>query len=278
MRFEAFSLLLLLPAMVSAVAAPAYPSLGQPFWQDTFSGAAGSSPNSDNWNYALGINTNNEAETYTTSNNNVQISGGNTVQFIPRKSASGVWTSARIESKKTFTPAAGKIMQIEASIRMGGNSAAEMQGIWPAVWMLGDSIHHGTEWPACGELDIFEQVNGLLTAYGTAHCTTCNEPTGRGGQVATDNSEWHTYAIKVDRTSNNWATESVTWLRDGVEYFTLTGATVADEGTWGTLAHSPLFLILNLAVGGDFPGAPNSATADGYGSMMEVEYVAAYST
>lgn len=57
-------------------------------------------------------------------------------------------------------------------------------------------------------------------------------------------------------------------------YATLTGEQLGDEGVWGTLARSPLFIILNLAVGGDWPGSPDAQTADGYGNMMEVEYVA----
>lgn len=190
-------------------------------------------------------------QSYTTASSNLQISGGGTVQFVPWKSSSGAWTSSRIESKASWTPAAGKVMQVEVSLRLGGEASANAAGMWPAVWMLGDSIHHGTPWPQCGELDIFEMVNGVDTAFGTAHCiaASCNQPTGLQGSVATD-SDWHSYALKVNRTSNNWATESISWMRDGVVFYTITGATINDEGVWATLAHSPLYLIMNVAVGG----------------------------
>ncbi|KAK0615226.1 concanavalin A-like lectin/glucanase domain-containing protein [Bombardia bombarda] len=249
-------------------------------WEDTFTGAAGAPPNLDLWFLPQGIHTNNEQQSYTGNNDNLQISGGGTIQFIPRKAPSGAWTSARIETKQSFTPQPGKVTIMEAAIRFGDGSAANKQGIWPAFWMLGEAIHHGTPWPQCGELDIMETVNGIPTAYGTAHCGTnpggpCNEPIGRSNTVSIPNNDFHTWTIKIDRTNaGNFRDEVITWLRDGQVYNTLTGADLGDEGVWGTLAHSPLFMILNLAVGGDWPGPPNAATTDSYGSMMEVEYVA----
>jgi beta-glucanase (GH16 family) len=225
-------------------------------WSDTFGGSAGSAPSSDLWTIAQSVHTNNEVEVYTTSSNNVQLSGGETIQFIPRKSSSGTWTSGRIESIGTVTPAAGKVTLVEASIRFGDASAK--QGIWPAFWMLGDSMRHGTAWPACGELDIMETVNGVLTGYGTAHCGTnpggiCDETTGLQASTALANHDWHTWSIKIDRSdTSTYRNEVITWMLDGNVYHTLTGAILGDEGVWGTLAHSPLYIILNLAVGGDW--------------------------
>lgn len=279
MRYSA-AFLSFLPGLASAWGAPAYNGLNT-IWQDSFSGSAGSSP-SGQWNVMQDIHTNNEVEVYTASNSNLQLSGGDTIQFVPRKGPSGQWTSGRIESKATFTPAPGKVLQVEASIRLGDNAAGNKQGIWPAFWMLGDSIHHGTPWPQCGELDIFEQVDGVPTGYGTAHCGglpggACNEPNGRPGTVGIPNNDFHTWSIKIDRTPGDWTQEVISWSLDGSVYHTLRGSDLGDQGIWATLAHSPLFIILNLAVGGDWPGAPNGATLDGYGSMMEVGYVAVYS-
>jgi len=230
---------------------------------------------------ATNINSNNEAQKYTTSNQNLQLSGGDTMQFVPRKSSSGQWTSGRIESRQAFTPARGRVTMMEARIRFGDNPQQNKQGIWPAFWMLGDSLRHGTGWPACGEIDIMERVNGLDTGYGTVHCGqfpggACNEPTGRGGAVHIPDNNWHTWTVRIDRTaaSGNWRDELIQWLYDGQVYNTLRGADIGVEGVWGTLAHSPVYLLLNLAVGGDWPGQPNGATLDGYGSMMEVDYVA----
>ena len=198
-----------------------------------------------------------QVEVYSTSNQNIQLSGGNTIQIVPRKSPTGQWTSGRIESQSTFTPAPGKIMIVEGLIRFGSNGQGNKQGMWPAFWMLGDSVHHGTPWPQCGELDIMEQVNGILTGYGTAHCGSnpggaCNEPIGKSATVNIADDNFHAWTIKIDRTnSDNFQAESITWLLDGTPYQTLTGADIGDQGTWATLAHSPLFIILNLAVGGD---------------------------
>lgn len=210
-------------------------------------------------NVLCSVHTNHEVESYTTSNQNLQISGGGTVQLVPRK-VNGQWTSARIETKATFTPAAGKITMFEASIRFGSNAASQKQGIWPAFWLLGDAIHQGTSWPRCGELDIMETVNGLPTGYGTLHCGNsnsggpCNEPNGRGGAVGLADDGWHTWSLQVDRTNAGgaWTGEVVRWLLDGREYFTVSGAQIGDQAIWATLAHSPLFMILNIAVGGDW--------------------------
>ncbi|KAH8887835.1 concanavalin A-like lectin/glucanase [Thozetella sp. PMI_491] len=282
MRTYAATLLPLFSSLASAGPVAQYGGFSV-LWSDTFGGDAGSPPDGSLWTIAQSVHTNNELEVYTTSNNNLQISGGNTIQFIPRKSPSGQWTSARIETKASFTPQQGKIMMVESSLRFGDNGQGNKQGIWPAFWMLGDSIHHGTPWPQCGELDIMETVNGVATGYGTAHCGTasggvCNEPYGKGAAVGVPDNGFHTWTIKIDRTNGDWRNEIITWLMDGQVYHTLTGNDVGDEGVWGTLAHSPLFILLNLAVGGDWPGSPNSATLDGYGSMMEVDYVSVYST
>lgn len=176
---------------------------------------------------------------------------------MPRKSSSGQWTSGRIESRGTFMPQPGKVTQVEAALRVGNNPQANKQGMWPAFWVLGDSFRHGTSWPQCGELDIFEQVNGALTGYGTTHCGSypggvCNEPTGRGASVSIPDDDFHVWTLKIDRTARDWTGETITWLRDGAAYHSLTGAQLGDQAVWSTLAHSPQYIILNLAVGGDW--------------------------
>lgn len=201
---------------------------------------------------------NNELQTYTASNGNLQLSGGGTVQIIPRKSG-GTWTSGRIESKASFTPQANKLTIFEGVIRLGDGPSSEKQGMWPAFWLLGESIHHGTPWPACGELDIMETINGQFTNYGTVHCGNfpggaCNEPVGRAKTVGVDVNDWHTYRLKVDRRvpGGNWQDETIQWEVDGQVYHTLRGSEIGEEGVWATLARSPMFMILNVAVGGDW--------------------------
>lgn len=269
-----------LPALVAAVEAPNLDGLNL-IWSDAFAGKAGDAVDTSKWDIAQAIDTNQELQSYTDASSNLQISGGGTVQFVPVKSSSGHWTSGRIESKATWTPQPGKIMQVEASARLGDANAAQAQGMWPAIWMMGDSIHHGTEWPACGEIDIFETVNKAGAVYGTLHCTSdaCrpNGQEGLQGTTAIDNG-WHSYAVKIDRTSNDWTTESISFMKDGVSYFTVTGATIGDQNVWASLAHSPLYLIMNVAVGGTWPGNPNADSLAGYGNMLEVEYAAVYSS
>ncbi|ETS84111.1 hypothetical protein PFICI_02136 [Pestalotiopsis fici W106-1] len=282
MRFQTSSVLPFLPALASAIAAPSMDGFSILF-SESFAGTAGSTPDTGVWNIATAIDTNAEVQTYTTSNNNLQISGGETVQFVPRKSTTGVWTSGRIETVGAWTPEDGKVMVIQASILLGSNAQVNKQGLWPAFWCLGDAIRHGTEWPLSGEIDIFEQVNGVPTAYGTLHCGTtvggpCAEPLGRQAATTLPADGFNTWGVRIDRTNSDWTLQTIQWQLNGATFNTVTGADIADEGTWATLAHSPLYILLNLAVGGDWPGEPNSETLDGYGSMMEVEYVAVYSS
>ncbi|KAI8623158.1 glycoside hydrolase family 16 protein [Xylariaceae sp. FL1651] len=281
MHFQS-TILALLPSLAAAITPPNVNGMTV-VWADDFEGPAGSPPNTNVWNIMDAINTNNEVETYTGSNNNLQISGGGTIQIIPRKSPSGHWTSGRIETKGSWTPQPGKVMMVSANILLGSNTVGNKQGIWPAFWLVGDAIRHGTPWPQAGEIDIFEQIDGVATGYGTLHCGTnpggpCHETTGRSGNVAMPTSGFHTWSVKIDLTNGDWRAQTISFQLDGNTYYTVSGADLNDGPVWSTLAHSPLYMILNVAVGGDWPGAPNDATLDGYGAMMEVQWVAVYSS
>ena len=105
-----------------------------------------------------------------------------------------------------------------------------------------------------------ETVNGLPTAYGTTHCGApgemggpCNEPIGRGSTVELPDYGWHTWTLQVDRTNGegDWRGEAIRWMVDGKVFHEVTGGQVGEEGVWATLAHAPMFMILNVAVGGD---------------------------
>ncbi|KAI8944672.1 putative endo-1,3(4)-beta-glucanase [Xylaria longipes] len=278
-----FSKLLAFALAVSSVAAEAVPGYSgyNVVWQENFNGAAGSLVNEGNWNIIeRSGNANNEWESYTRSNQNHQLSGGSTLQIVPQIN-NGAWTSARLESKYVFTPADGRRTIIEAKIRFGSNAASNKQGIWPAFWLLGDSIRLGTPWPQCGEVDILETVNGQLTGYGTVHCDVapggiCNEYNGIGGTTAMPDNSWHTWRIVTDRTPSNWVDESITWYRDGAQFMQVTGGRINNVNVWNSLATTAQYIILNVAVGGDFPGAPNANTLGSWGSEMEVAYVGHY--
>ncbi|KZZ91041.1 endo-1,3(4)-beta-glucanase [Moelleriella libera RCEF 2490] len=284
-KYTALASLLALASSVDAWGAPGYRGFNLR-WQETFSGSGGSSANSGNWNIISGyLNVNDEWETYSSSTRNVQLSGGNTLRIVPWRdgSAQRGWTSGRLESKYVFTPDAGRITRVEAALKFGTNSQDAKQGIWPAWWMLGDSIRHGKAWPSCGELDIMENINGRMVGYGTAHCQQypggiCNEPNGLGAAVNMNNNDFHTWRLEFDRRNNDWTQQTITWFLDGRQFQQLSGSRINDYNTWVSLCQSPMYFILNVAVGGGWPGAPNGATQDGFGSMMEVGYVAHYST
>ncbi|CAK7212144.1 hypothetical protein SCUCBS95973_001342 [Sporothrix curviconia] len=277
------SLLAYVPLLAQAWNAPSYSGFSL-VWQEAFAGSAGTLPDTATWNIITGdLGVNDELETYTSSTANLQLSGGNTLQIVPVQESDGSWTSGRIESSYTFTPAAGVKTLAEADLRFGDNAISSKQGMWPAFWMLGDSLRHGTSWPECGEIDALETVDGQLIGHGTIHCDTdpggaCDEPNGISSQVSIPDQSWHTWRVQFDRTSNDWQTETITWYLDGQEYGSVSGVQVNDENSWDALCHSPLYFILNVAVGGDWPGDPNSSTEGGYGSMMEVAYVAVYSS
>jgi hypothetical protein len=248
-----------LSSVSQAWEAPQYSGFNR-VWQDTFAGAGGSLPDQGNWNIINGdLGVNNELQIYTTSTRNVQRSGGETVQLVPFRDGSALrgWTSGRLESKYTWTPQAGRLTRAEALIRFGTNSIGNKQGIWPAFWALGDILRRGGSWPSCGELDILETVNGQLTGYGTIHCDVypggiCNEGNGIGASIGIPDQGWHTWRLEVDRRPGNWLDESITWYRDGQQFHRVTGARINNYNVWNALAHSPMFFILNVAVGGNW--------------------------
>lgn len=256
MRFNAAFILSALPVLVSASNAPGINGY-RLVWQDNFAGSGGQLPDENNWEIIdrnLGVN--GELQTYKRSSHNVQKSGGETLQLVPWRE-SGSWTSGRIESRYTFTPEAGRRTLAQAEIRFGGNSISNKQGIWPAFWTLGQSIRQGTPWPACGEIDILETVNGQLRGYGTIHCDVspggiCNEFTGIGASIDIPDQDWHTWTAIWDRTSYDWQSETITWFRDGRQFHQVSGARINNFAVWESLAQKPLFFILNVAVGGSW--------------------------
>ncbi|RTE81116.1 hypothetical protein BHE90_004395 [Fusarium euwallaceae] len=272
-----------LVTIAAAWQAPAYSGFTR-VWYDPFRGNWGVSVNQNTWNVIKrDKNYNNELQRYTGDQSNLRLSGRSTLQIVPQynKSAPNNWTSARIESKYTFTPPVGKLTRIEASIKLGSNLASRKQGIWPAFWMLGNSHRNGVAWPTCGEIDIMENINGQSIGYASLHCNKspggiCNEPTGLAAQTSLPDTKYHVWRVQIDRRNSNWKSQTITWYMDGKVFHKVTGAKINDAKTWKALAYSPLYIILNVAVGGDWPGSPNKATYGDRGSMMEVGYVAHY--
>ncbi len=267
---------------------------------DDFNQAPGSPPSSSNWIIDLGTSYpggapkwgNNELETYTNEYRNLHVTHEQTLAITPRVDKTGAWTSGRIETARSdFAAAVGGKLYVEGRIKLGSAPASQQQGIWPAFWALGAEFRGVyTNWPDASEWDFMENLNGQSTIYSTLHCGTapggpCNEYNGIGnGGLAFTRTGWHTYGFQVDRSmvgtgkTGTWKDETLTWFLDGKSIFSVKGAQINDEATWTKIAHQGHFLLLNVAVGGYWPGYPNAQTIDGQKVQMEVDYVGVWNS
>jgi len=221
-------------------------------WSDEFNGTG--SPDTSKWAFNIGGGGwgNNELEYYTSRQSNAYVSGGTLKIVANKESYNGSnYTSARMLTQNKFSFLYGKI---EVRAKIPGNA-----GAWPAIWMLGDNINT-VNWPACGEIDIMENVgNQPNKIFGTVHFT--GQPSsGVGGTVnlATAYTDFHRYAV-------TWTPTLITFLIDDVPYFTYNNT--------GDPFNKKFFVLLNLAIGGNFGGAVDPAFTTG---QMEVDYVRVY--
>ncbi|MGW2937041.1 lectin [Streptomyces sp. NPDC001156] len=223
-------------------------------FSDTFDGPAGSAVDSSKWQIETGDNVNNhERQYYTSGNKNAALDGqGHLVITARRENPAGYqcwygtcqYTSARLNTSGKFTAQYG---HVEARMKIPRG-----QGMWPAFWMLGTPVN----WPDSGEIDIMENVGyEPSTVHGTIHGPGYSGSGGigapyslPGGQAFAD--AFHTFAV-------DWAPDSITWSVDGNVYQRRTPADLGGK-TW--VFNKPFFLILNLAVGGYWPGDPDGST------------------
>lgn len=246
-------------------------------WLDEFNGPQGAAVNGNNWFSKTGANANHEIQQYTTSAENAHLSGDGRLYMVPVKEASGIWTSARLEGKNSFSCDDDHTMIFQSEIRVGNHPASQQKGIWPAFWALGNDIRTGTSWPKCGEWDILELINGSTTNQGTLHFLNSGGAHQMfGGRVGFTSGNYHTWALEVDRRGASFRDEKLTWSLDGHPFFEVTGATMGTAEQWSDVAHKPFFPLLNVAVGGDFPGNPDGQTQGGFESGLQVKYVAVY--
>jgi beta-glucanase (GH16 family) len=210
---------------------------------------------------------NNELETYTNRAQNAHIQDGNLVITANKETYTGPdgitrqYTSARLKTQGLFDQKYGRF---EARIKI-----PQGQGMWPAFWMLGSNI--GTiGWPACGEIDIMEnigkepdKVHGSMhgPGYSGSHGLT-GTYTVPSGKFADD---FHIFAVE-------WETSAVRFYVDGNLYETRTPSDLPPGSTW--VFDHPFFILLNVAVGGDWPGSPDNTTV--FPQTMQVDYVRVY--
>lgn len=216
---------------------------------DEFDGPAGSAPNPGIWRYDLGAGGwgNAELQTYTDSRRNAALDGAGNLVITAHREADGSYSSARLKSESTYTAQYGRI---EARIRIPRG-----QGIWPAFWMLGADIGQ-VGWPACGEIDVMENVGhepGIV--HGTVHGPGYSG--AQGISAAYTNPSGAAFADDFHVYGVDWRPGSITWTVDGVAYRTVTRADVG-SATW--VFDKPFFVILNVAVGGNWPGSPDAST------------------
>jgi beta-glucanase (GH16 family) len=250
-------------------------------WSDEFDSAATNpQPNPSTWTYDTGNSGfgNNEQETYcawgsntapcSSASPNAYMGTDGSLHIVAQKPVAGVFTSARLKSQGLFSFMYGRI---EARIKL-----PESQGMWPAFWLLGNNIAT-IDWPACGELDVMEHIDGS------------NPPFSVGGAPA--GYDWVQSSVHglglnggtpyhpIGFSAAAWHTYGMIWSPGKIEYYIDDPSKIYETftpgaGTW-PFDQGPQFILLNLAVGGSWPGNVDATTV--FPSEMVVDYVRIYS-
>lgn len=239
-------------------------------WADEFDQADGTAPSGSRWTYDLGGDGwgNNELQTYTNRRTNSWVENGRLIITARKERFTGAdnrardYTSARLKTQGRFSWTYGRF---EARMKLPRG-----QGIWPAFWMLGTNAP-SVGWPECGEIDIMENIGREpRTVHGTVHGPGYSGGNGIGHGTALPTNavfadDFHLYAVE-------WTTNRIRWSVDNQTFFTVTPSSLPAGTTWVFTA--PQFLILNLAVGGSWPGNPDATTV--FPQRYEIEYVRVY--
>lgn len=252
-------------------------------WSDEFSGKKGALPNSKFWGFDLGgLNQNGELQYYTKSSQNIALDGAGKLVITANRIADqsmipvsadpvtekmlNACSSCQFSSARIKT--AGKISvqygRVEARIKVPAG-----EGSWPAFWMLGSDLLKGIPWPDAGEIDIVETKGSMIdTAFGTIHGPGMQSAGGGLGSIyahtSSLSSTFHTYAIE-------WKKNQIDFYVDDNMYFSVTPK---DQGSGIWVYNQPFFMILNLAMGGEFGGEIDPKLNK---AQLIVDYIKIYS-
>ena len=234
-------------------------------WQDEFDGAAGQPPDTTTkWRYDIGTNWGNSQLEYDTNRpENVSLDGSGHLTIVARQEAylGSAYTSARINTRGRFEQTRGRF---EARIKLPSG-----QGLWPAFWLLGADL--GTAgWPTCGEIDIMEsRGQEPRIVHGSLHGPGYSGGSALTGQFELPqgafDTDFHVFAVE-------WDADGIAWLVDGIVYKRATPADLPSGTRW--VFDHPFFVILNVAVGGNYVGGPSPSTS--FPQTMTVDYVRVY--
>ena len=260
-------ILLLITVAVMGTSGQSSKQIWKLVWQDEFNGRDGSPIDKSKWTAEVGGRGwgNHELEYYTDRIDNALQSNGLLIikaikeEFTGRDNVKRGYTSARLITKHTFSATYGRF---EARLKLPRG-----QGIWPAFWLLGNDIDK-VGWPRCGEIDIMELIGKQpSTVHGTIHGPGYSGGKGLSSSYSlTDGKQFaeafHVFAIE-------WEPNRIRFYCDDILYKTVTPEDLPSGTTW--VYDHPFFILLNVAVGGDWPGNPDSTIS--FPQVMLVDYV-----
>jgi beta-glucanase (GH16 family) len=220
-------------------------------WSDEFNGTA---VDTTKWTFETGNpGVNNEREYYQAAN--AAVADGSLIITAKKQTVGNfLYTSARMN---TLNKVSAQYGRVEARIKLPLGA-----GLWPAFWMLGTDIT-SVSWPQCGEIDIMEHVNDDNVIHGTMHWNN-NGHAQYGLSTTTTPADFHVYTIF-------WDSSSIRWYVDNTLY--LTGNIANNINNTGAF-QLPFYILLNMAVAGDFPG--QTVDESKLPASMYVDYVRVY--
>jgi beta-glucanase (GH16 family) len=233
-------------------------------WSDEFDGEANELPDAEKWTYDIGTGNNGwgnqELQYYTNRAENAAMDGNGNLVITAKKEAYGSsqYTSARLKTQGLFSQKYGKF---EARLKTPYG-----QGLWPAFWMLGDNITTAG-WPECGEIDIMELKGQLPTIIaGTVH----------GPGYSAGNAISKNYTLVNARFDTDYHIFTVIWDESSIKFYVddTLYHTVKKSGISDWVFNQNFFIIMNVAVGGNYVGAPNTFTT--FPQTMTIDYVRVY--